>query len=129
VTSIQWIELALVFIAIFFFVRRAAIRRSVPRVGPAEYTAGSTEKGADVYLDVRTAAERSVGQIPGSLHIPLQELRKRIGELARYQEKRIICYCQSGSRSLVAASILNQQGFNAASMDGGITEWKYRQLK
>ena len=39
--------------------------------------------------------------IPGSTHIPLDELRERLSELPR--DREIITYCQSGQRSYYAA--------------------------
>jgi NADPH-dependent 2,4-dienoyl-CoA reductase/sulfur reductase-like enzyme len=57
-----------------------------------------------VLLDVRTAAERANGAIPGSIHIPLNELRQRTEELPR--DREIIVHCQSGQRSYFACRLL-----------------------
>ncbi len=76
-----------------------------------------------ILLDVRTIQERNEFHIENSLHIPLNELELRILELEKHKEKEIICYCRSGSRSLVAASILSMKKFVSANMKGGIVEW------
>jgi NADPH-dependent 2,4-dienoyl-CoA reductase/sulfur reductase-like enzyme/rhodanese-related sulfurtransferase len=68
-------------------------------------------------LDVRRPDERAKGFIPGSTHIPLDELRERLSELPR--DRDIIAYCQSGLRSYIATRILKQHGFNAANLSGG----------
>jgi rhodanese-related sulfurtransferase len=76
-----------------------------------------------VLLDVRTSQERSRRRIDGSVHVPLQELRSRLGELEKFKGREIICYCASGNRSLNAALILHRSGFNAANLSGGMSGW------
>lgn len=67
-------------------------------------------------LDVRRADERARGCIPGSLHIPLDELRARLHELPR--DKEIIASCQSGQRSYFACRLLSQHGFRVRNLAG-----------
>lgn len=76
-------------------------------------------------LDVRDPDERSRGFIPGSIHIPLDELRQRLGELPRDHE--IITYCQSGQRSYNAARILSQHGFRVRNLTGSYRTWRATQ--
>jgi NADPH-dependent 2,4-dienoyl-CoA reductase/sulfur reductase-like enzyme/rhodanese-related sulfurtransferase len=73
-------------------------------------------------LDVRSKAERAAGFIPGSVHIPLNELRQRIGELPGNRE--IIAYCASGLRSYVAARFLAQLGFQVTNLSGAYRTWR-----
>jgi len=68
-------------------------------------------------LDVRTDAERSAFHI-GGVHIPLNTLDSRLGELPK--NKELLCYCQSGVRSLTAASLLRDHGFSSKSLHGGL---------
>jgi NADPH-dependent 2,4-dienoyl-CoA reductase/sulfur reductase-like enzyme/rhodanese-related sulfurtransferase len=75
-----------------------------------------------VVLDVRTEGERRRGYIPGSIHIPLNELRSRLGELPR--DKEIIASCQSGQRSYFASRILAQNGFRARNLTGSYRTWQ-----
>jgi rhodanese-related sulfurtransferase len=105
---------------LFLNVRRYLRRRSIPQVDPGAIPEGS------VLLDVRTPAERSRDSIPGSVHIPLHQLSTRSGELGKYRDRRIVCYCASGNRSLSAAATLRKQGFDAANLVGGISNWKLR---
>ena len=74
-------------------------------------------KDEEVLLDARTPTERGRGCIAGTLHIPVDELRERMGELPR--EKRIFVHCQSGVRSYIACRILSQNGFSCANVAGG----------
>lgn len=67
-------------------------------------------------LDVRRADERAKGFIPGSMHIPLDELRARLGELPR--DREIIASCQSGQRSYFACRLLMQHGFRVRNLAG-----------
>ncbi|MBM3890263.1 MAG: pyridine nucleotide-disulfide oxidoreductase, partial [Verrucomicrobia bacterium] len=76
-------------------------------------------------LDVREAAERERGSIPGSIHIPLGQLRSRLGELPR--DKEIIAHCQSGQRSYYACRILMQHGFRARNLAGSYRTWNAAQ--
>lgn len=73
--------------------------------------------GSVVLLDVRTPAERSGGFIEGSIHIPLPELRRRIGELPK--DKPVYVNCHSGLRSYLACRILTAHGFDCFSLSGG----------
>jgi rhodanese-related sulfurtransferase len=69
-----------------------------------------------VILDVRRASERDAGSIHGSIHIPLDELRGRLGELPR--DREIIAHCQTGQRSYYACRILSQNGFRVRNLTG-----------
>ena len=75
------------------------------------------------FLDVRTAEEHKIKSIPNTDCIPVQEIEKRIVELDKYRDKKIIVYCRSGNRSGIASKILNENGFKAYKMLGGMNEW------
>ncbi|MBN2024990.1 MAG: FAD-dependent oxidoreductase [Pirellulales bacterium] len=68
-------------------------------------------------LDVRMADEVAGGTIPGARHIPLGELRDRLGELPR--DKEILAFCQIGLRGYLACRILAQHGFRCRNITGG----------
>jgi CoA-disulfide reductase len=71
-----------------------------------------------VMVDVRTAKERKGKFIPGSLHIPIDELRSRLDELPK--DKDIVIYCEIGLRGYLAYRILTQQGFTRVkNLSGG----------
>lgn len=59
-------------------------------------------------LDVRQKAERNNSHIPGSQHIPLQEVLERIDETP--DDKEIWVHCASGYRASIAASLLSKMG-------------------
>ncbi len=73
-------------------------------------------------LDVRNDDECQGGALPGALHIPLHQLRQRLGELPR--DREWVVYCQSGLRSYYACRILTQNGFAARNLSGAYRTWK-----
>ncbi|HLP77754.1 MAG TPA: rhodanese-like domain-containing protein, partial [Candidatus Paceibacterota bacterium] len=75
-----------------------------------------------VLLDVRRPDERAKGFIPGSLHIPLDQVRARMNELPH--DREIVVHCQSGQRSYFACRILAQHGFRVRNLTGSYRTWK-----
>lgn len=73
--------------------------------------------GSITFLDVRTDAEYSKGHLSETLHIPLDRLRERLGEIDK--AKPVYIHCQSGQRSYVACRILTQNGFTCYNYAGG----------
>lgn len=67
-------------------------------------------------VDVRTPGEFAMGNVPGSVNIPLQEIPARMNELKEMQGPIVLC-CASGMRSGQAFSFLKAQGI--ACSNGG----------
>ena len=76
------------------------------------------------FLDVRQAQELSAtGMIEGALHIPSQDLPRRMEELDKSTE--LVVYCAAGVRSLDAVMFLREKGFDKAwSLGGGLPHWE-----
>lgn len=70
-------------------------------------------------IDVREPKEREAGYIPGSVNIPLNDLRSRLKELP--ENEMLYVTCQVGLRGYLAARILAEHGFRVKNLDGG---WK-----
>jgi NADPH-dependent 2,4-dienoyl-CoA reductase/sulfur reductase-like enzyme/rhodanese-related sulfurtransferase len=85
------------------------------------YDVADLDPHQSVILDVRDDAERQQGYIPASIHIPLPQLRSRLGELPT--EREIIPYCRSGQRSYYACRILSQHGFRVRNLTGSYRTW------
>ncbi len=79
--------------------------------------------GSVILLDVRTQEEIMEGGIPGTIHIPVDELRDRLGELDK--GKRIYVNCQSGLRSYIACRILMAHGFTCSHLSGGYAFYRH----
>jgi len=72
----------------------------------------------DVLIDLRDKREiNETGNIPGSLHIPVNELRKRLNKLDR--DKKYILYCAVGLRGYIGHRIMVQNGFKSRNLSGG----------
>lgn len=72
-------------------------------------------------VDVRRDDEWEAGHIPGAIHIPLAAISKRFAEIPN--DKPVAIHCQGGTRSAIAASILETNGIHAANISGGFSEW------
>ena len=79
-------------------------------------------KGDAILLDVREAYERNICTINGSLHIPMNEVPGRLGELPK--DKEILVHCHHGGRSLRVVNFLRENGYaNSINVGGGIDSW------
>ncbi|MET8048539.1 metalloregulator ArsR/SmtB family transcription factor [Streptosporangium sp. NPDC005286] len=90
----------------------------------ADELAGRLDDPDIVIVDVRSAADHARGHVPGSVSIPLAELRDRLDELPRDME--IVAYC-GGPYCVVspeAVRLLRDHGFPARPLDGGLTRWR-----
>lgn len=95
----------------------------VPEVTTRELMAEmSYGAGNRLLLDCREHYERAQAYIPDSLHIPMNSIPLRLSELDR--ERDIVVYCAHGNRSYGVAGWLNQQGYTARSLKGGIVDWQ-----
>ena len=72
-------------------------------------------------LDVREDYEWSAGHAEGALHIPLDQLPARLGELDPDEDLYVIC--RTGGRSFRAAQWLVGQGYSALNVAGGMDQW------
>jgi rhodanese-related sulfurtransferase len=111
--------------ALALFLRRAWRIRSLRHYAPADVDGLLKSKVDVLLLDVRTDAEFRAGSLRGAVHIPLPSLRSRLKELEKYRGKDIVCFCQSGNRSVSAALLLRGEGFKVANLRGGLVEWKF----
>jgi len=94
---------------------------SVPEISPAEYLARRDKGDNLTLLDVREEWELKVASVPGILHIPMGQVPSRLNELD--QQKEIVVLCRSGRRSWDIADFLQQHGFRAVNLAGGILAW------
>ena len=72
------------------------------------------------FIDVRSASEYANGTIPGSVNIPVDEMRERHLEI---NNKKVIVNCQVGQRGHVATMLLRSLGYDAKNLDGGYLTW------
>jgi rhodanese-related sulfurtransferase len=81
--------------------------------------------GGEVQLvDVREQYEWDAGRIAGARHIEIERLASQAETLDR--DRPVLFYCRLGARSGMAANAFRRAGFDAYSIDGGVTEWDRR---
>ena len=79
------------------------------------------ETGEVQLVDVREQYEWEAGRIAGARHIEIERLASEAGSLDR--ARPVLFYCRLGARSGMAANAFRRAGYDAHSMDGGITAW------
>ena len=95
------------------------------RIVDAETAKHLADAGAQL-LDVRESSEYQEGHAPGAIHIPYEELDRRLGELPRGRD--IVVYCAAGVRSSLASSMLERASFPVANIRGGFDSWQHAGL-
>jgi adenylyltransferase/sulfurtransferase len=78
-----------------------------------------------VLLDVRRPDEVAIASLPNAVHIPIDEIEARRGELDESAET--VVFCHHGVRSLSVTVYLRNLGFrDVTSLAGGIDLWSQR---
>ncbi|HJA61022.1 MAG TPA: rhodanese-like domain-containing protein [Candidatus Brevibacterium intestinavium] len=83
-------------------------------------TVNDIPEGATI-VDVREDDEWEAGHIEGAYHVPLGELPARLDDLPLDDDMYVIC--RTGGRSNRAVAWLNQNGFDAFDVQGGMGSW------
>jgi hydroxyacylglutathione hydrolase len=95
---------------------------AVAQITPDELQRRLADGGVAV-IDVRGRAEWETGRLPGAPNIPLGYLGDRLSEVPA--TGTVVLQCESGSRSAIAASVLQARGGrDVANLVGGITAWR-----
>ena len=101
---------------------RAPAESLVPQLSPDEASRLLDTPGT-IFIDVRDTHERLVDKLPGSRHVPLDELFER--GVPFPTSTHLVIYCASGSRSLLAAEALISRGHTFVhNLDGGLSGWR-----
>jgi len=100
-------------------------RQLVPEVTVAE-VAERRQRGEDIILlDVREKDEVRTGYINGAISVPRGFLEMQVTGQIPDRDQDVVVYCAGGVRSLLAARVMREMGYqNVSSMAGGITQWK-----
>ena len=61
------------------------------------------------------------GRIDGAVHVPMGEVPGRLDELPR--DSQLLVVCKVGGRSAQVTAWLQQQGYDAVNLSGGMLEW------
>ena len=87
----------------------------------AEVLVGEVPEGGYL-LDVREDDEWNAGHAPDAVHIPLGALGDRVAEVPK--DKKVYVVCRAGGRSAQATMALNQAGWDAVNVAGGMQAWE-----
>ena len=90
--------------------------QQVPTVPAAEVPVDA------VVLDVREDDEWVAGHIEGATHIAMGDVPARLDELP--EAGPLYVTCRGGGRSARVAAWLNQNGYDAVNVGGGMGEWQ-----
>lgn len=100
------------------------VREGRAGLSPSEATQW-INRADPVIIDVRTDADYELQHIPRAHHINLNHLKDKAGDLAKWHDKPVLVYCQSGNRSQAAISQLRKQGFKEPNhLKGGLEAWR-----
>jgi len=89
---------------------------------PVELLQRLDEREPLVLVDVRQDWETRLCRLDNAVHIPIEEIELRSGELDPAAE--IIVYCHQGVRSAAVAEYLRGLGFaNVRNLAGGLDAW------
>ena len=75
-------------------------------------------------IDVRTPREYAAGHIPGSVNIDWTAPDHEAKFTGLDPDRPLLLYCAVGGRSDQARVFLEEKGFRAQHLDGGIDAWK-----
>ncbi|MEE9325803.1 MAG: cyclic nucleotide-binding domain-containing protein [Cocleimonas sp.] len=92
----------------------------------AEVAKVMMKDGAQI-IDVRFEEEYQESFIPGSVLMPLPELRLHIPELEKSKDYLILC--AAGVRAAAATLLLRQKDIKASFIEGGIKAWPFDTVK
>jgi phage shock protein E len=90
-------------IVVLFVVKRL---RQVPAAKARELLASGA-----LVIDVRSADEFATDHVPKAINLPLEQVQRRIADLAPEHSKPILVHCLSGTRSGMACRILRGLGY------------------
>ena len=91
----------------------------VPQISAQELAAVLARDSQSMVLDVRGKLEFEILHLNGAVNIAAPDLRKRYAEVSK--DRPVYVICNSGHRSSLACSILQQKGFkNLTNVVGGM---------
>ena len=94
----------------------------VPEMDAAYLQAALGVEPTPLVLDIREPFEWQQVRMPGAQHIPMNSLPSRLDDLPK--DRPIVVMCAHGNRSYGVTAYLNEQGYDAYNLTGGITRWR-----
>lgn len=102
----------------------AGLENSVKQVDPTLLHKRISEEDV-VIIDCRENDEYALGSLPDAVHLSRSFLELRIEDIIPNKRTRVVIYCQSGTRSLLACKTLTDMGYEQVeSLKGGFQRWQ-----
>jgi rhodanese-related sulfurtransferase len=99
----------------------------IKNITPEDLSQKIGENQQFVLLDVRTPGEFSRGKIKASINLPLDNVENRVRSVVPDLNSTVYVYCLSGSRSEVAAEIMDRLGYkNVYNLTQGMLAWRVK---
>lgn len=106
-----------------------ASRKKIKEFTVDEIAARLEQGDSFVLVDTREDREWDAGRIRGAIHLGKGVIERDIEAAVPDKNQEIVLYCGGGFRSALAADALQQMGYTqVSSMDGGIREWRSKNL-
>jgi adenylyltransferase/sulfurtransferase len=104
----------------------ADARKEVPEVSAQQVNELLKNNGkSPILIDVRESDEWRQGHLEGAIPLPRGFLEIKVESTVTDKNAPIIAYCAGGVRSLLAAKVMKEMGYqNVSSMAGGYGAWK-----
>lgn len=85
--------------------------------------------GGAIAIDLRSSEDYKAGHIANARHVPGATIADGAASLAKWKDKPIIAYCESGMTAGAAARQLGRLGFTKAfNLRGGLAAWRQENL-
>jgi phage shock protein E len=126
----HWFKGILVTTLLVITLMLSPVSWSAPQaIAPAVLAHQLQTSSAPLVLDVRSESEYAVGHIPGAINLPYRQVPARLDELAAFQSRDIVIYCEVGVRAGIAGMALEQAGFESILMlEGHMQAWRQAEL-
>src|SRR5947209_3589688 len=117
----HWILTSLFVVVLLAFIANEFwVARKGHGVSPEEAVLKINHEEALV-LDVRKANAYATGHILDAVNIPAAEIEKKLASLNKWKDKPIIVVCNVGQDSAKVCHLLNEKGFKALNLEGGVS--------
>ena len=104
----------------------AEARKEIPELSAQQVNELLKNNGkSPVVIDVRESDEWRQGHLEGAIPLPRGFLEIKVESTVPDKNAPVIAYCAGGVRSLLAAKVMKEMGYqNVSSMAGGYGAWE-----
>lgn len=105
--------------------RKRSTKKTAPKKAAPKKVAVKNYDGSLTLIDVRMPQELGGGTIPGSEHIPLDNILDTVPKSIPDPQAPVVVFCKSGMRGGMAQGALRKLGYtNVSNIVGGFDAWQ-----